>query len=443
MRISSATRPMWSPPTPRFAVNRLWKTPVTRNSSRSSAGTEDPCSTPRPCCEIHPGCWPGSAPPSASPTTPRCCIGRPGAATRTASGLHTGTPRWRHRPASGRTIRGRPSSRTGCATSSTRLSPTTTSWLRPPYDARPLLVRTPAYAGTVSKLSGHTLQEDHVHPDMFRAKPRYAARDHTRVTITDRPTIHSGHAGDLAHGTGTEYLLGGVQLRQAEVAYLVRNGGHIGKREHGLPGDALRAGYRSGGDESGIDDDEQVGGVGLRDEAPAVEHHSIVGSGGVRLHFGQDGVEQVVVVDLRVEHVRGGPAHTSRDQAQPGRGVHRFLELGQHDQGAPGRVEPGVHATGQLNAPGQRESYVDTVGHSVGPQGFTQSSGDVRVRRDRGEAERGRGTPQPGKVFAQCEDLPVIEPQAFPHGVAALNHRVERRDSRLVAVTEYAVNPVE
>jgi hypothetical protein len=52
------------------------------------------------------------------------------------------------------------------------------------------------------------------------------------------------------------------------------------------------------------DDREQVRGVGLGDEPALVEHQRVVGPGRVGLELGQDRVEQVVVVDLRVEHVR-------------------------------------------------------------------------------------------------------------------------------------------
>src|ERR1039457_6196548 len=55
-----------------------------------------------------------------------------------------------------------------------------------------------------------------------------------------------------------------------------------------------------------------------------------------------------------------------------------------------------------------------------------------------GRRTRAGRAAQPGQVLAQPEDLPVVEPQAFPDRVAALDGRVERAHPRLVAVAEPA-----
>ena len=45
---------------------------------------------------------------------------------------------------------------------------------------------------------------------------------------------------------------------------------------------------------------------------------------------------------------------------------------------------------------------------------------------------------QPVQVLVQLEDAPIVEPQALPDGVAALDDRVERADTGLVPVDSAA-----
>ena len=95
-----------------------------------------------------------------------------------------------------------------------------------------------------------------------------------------------------------------------------------------------------------------------------------------------------------------------------------------------------------LTPAGQRQPDVHAVAHVVRPQRLGDRGGDLRVGRDAGEPERRRGAAQPGQVRVEAEDPPVVQPQPLPHRVAALHHRVERRDARLVPVPQHAVDPV-
>ena len=112
------------------------------------------------------------------------------------------------------------------------------------------------------------------------------------------------------------------------------------ERQDRRSGDALRTGDRARRGQRAVDDGEKVRRVRLGDEPATVEHQRVVGPGDVRLHLGEDRVEQVVVVDLRVEDVRTRPAGARGDQPQTGRVVHRRLVFRQHDQRAAGLVEP-------------------------------------------------------------------------------------------------------
>ena len=62
-------------------------------------------------------------------------------------------------------------------------------------------------------------------------------------------------------------------------------------------------------------------------------------------------------------------------------------------------------------------------------------------RGDRRERQRPGRPAQPGQVLREPEDPAVVEPQALPDGVAALDDGVERAETcGLVAVAQHAVD---
>jgi hypothetical protein len=180
--------------------------------------------------------------------------------------------------------------------------------------------------------------------------------------------------------------------------------------------------------------------VRLRDKSPVVQHHRVVGARHVRLDLGQDRGEQVVVVDLGVQGVRGVAPDARRDQADPGPVVDRVLELGQHDQRRPGDVEPGIHARGELDAAGQRQADVDAGVHRISGQ-RPADLGHEGLAGGHGGEPQGVGRPaQPGQVLLQREDPAVGQPQALPDRVAALHDGIERGHPRLVPVRQAAAD---
>ena len=60
-----------------------------------------------------------------------------------------------------------------------------------------------------------------------------------------------------------------------------------------------------------------MGRICLRDKAAQVEHQGIVRAGLVGFDLGQDRVQQIRVMNLRVENFGRRPAHFARDQLQP------------------------------------------------------------------------------------------------------------------------------
>ena len=261
-------------------------------------------------------------------------------------------------------------------------------------------------------------------------------RDRPGGAVADLPPVDGDHRSDPAHRAGHEDLVGRVELGQRVVADHALDAGLGGELEHRAPGDPLGARGRRRCAQHAPGHQEDVGRVGLGDEAPVVEHQGVVGAGGVGLDLGEDRGQQVGVVDLRVEAVRRRTAHARGDQGDPGRVVHRRLVLGQHDQRRPRLVQPRVHPTGDLHPPGQREPDVDSVGHVVGLQRAPDLAGDLLVRGHRVERQCLRRPPQPGQVLVQPEDSAVVDPQALPHRVAALHGGVERADRRLGPVRQ-------
>ncbi len=99
-----------------------------------------------------------------------------------------------------------------------------------------------------------------------------------------------------------------------------------------------------------------------------VEHDGAVDAGDIGLDRGEDVVEQIVVVNLRVEALRRVAARRRGDHANAVVGVDGRLPLGEDDEGAARLVEARVHARRGLPAAGQRQPDVRLVTHPVGLQ---------------------------------------------------------------------------
>ena len=180
--------------------------------------------------------------------------------------------------------------------------------------------------------------------------------------------------------------------------------------------------------------------VRFRDEAAQVEKDGVVGPGLVRLDLGQDGVEQIGVMNLRIENLRRRPAHFARDQVETALGVNGRLVFRKDDQGWATLVEARVHPGGDLHSASEGESNVHPVAHLVGGECALDFLNQLLVRRNIREGERGGGTPQSLEMFVQLENAAVIESQPFPNRIAALDRGIEWTHSRLVAMHEPAVD---
>ncbi len=105
----------------------------------------------------------------------------------------------------------------------------------------------------------------------------------------------------LPHGSRREYLVGGIQLGQGQVALDGRYALFVADIEHHLPRQSGEAGVGMWRADRSASHHEQVRVVGLRHEAVQVEHDRAVDARYVCLYRSEYVVEEVVVMDLGVE----------------------------------------------------------------------------------------------------------------------------------------------
>ena len=183
-----------------------------------------------------------------------------------------------------------------------------------------------------------------------------------------------------------------------------------------------------------------MGRIRLGHEAADVEHERIIGAGLVRFDLGQDRVQQICVMNPRIEDFWRRTPDRAGDQGQSGFRIDWRLVFREHDQGRTRLVQPGIHAGGSFHAAGQRQTNMNAVSHFVGGECPPDFIDDFFIRRNFGKGERLRGTAEPGEVFVQFEDAAIIEPQSFPDRIATLHRRIERADAGFVPVHELAVD---
>jgi len=114
--------------------------------------------------------------------------------------------------------------------------------------------------------------------------------------------------------------------------------------------------------------------------------------------------------------------------------------FGQDDQRRAGLIQPGVHTGGDLDAARQCQADVHAVVHLIRLECALDLADDLVVKRNVGKRQRERRASQSVEMLVQLEDSPVVDAQALPDGVAALNRGVERADAGLVTVNQLTVD---
>ena len=96
-----------------------------------------------------------------------------------------------------------------------------------------------------------------------------------------------------------------------------------------------------------------------------IEHERIIRAGLVRFDLGQDRVQQISVMNSRIENFRRRPADAASDQGQPGPRIDRWLMFREDDQRRTRLIQTRIHPGRDLHAASQRETDMNAVSHFV------------------------------------------------------------------------------
>src|SRR6185437_13522611 len=95
--------------------------------------------------------------------------------------------------------------------------------------------------------------------DRLQVEVAHFLRDLASLAVADRAAVDLRDSGDAAQRAGHEGLVGGIDLRQGEVAFLRDVPGVAPGVEHVALGDALEAVEAGRGPDLAAADDEEVG----------------------------------------------------------------------------------------------------------------------------------------------------------------------------------------
>ena len=210
--------------------------------------------------------------------------------------------------------------------------------------------------------------------------------------------------------------------------------------EHQPAGDTGQTAVGVGRDQLTAADGEDVGVIGLGDKTRDIEHQRAVDTGDIRFDAGQNVVQQIVVMDLRVQTLCRVASGSGGDQADAGIAIDRRFPFSEHDKTRACPVEARIHAGRDFLAAGQGQSDMGPVTHTIGFQCGKQGRADLVALRHAGEGERVRGVEQAVQMRIQFGDTAVIDAQALPDRVPALNRAVEHRDPCLIAGQQAAAD---
>ncbi len=141
-------------------------------------------------------------------------------------------------------------------------------------------------------------------------------------------------------------------------------------------------------------------------------------------------------MNLRVQAIGRGAAKRAGDERDSRLVVNGRFMFGQHDQRRSRSVQARVHARGDLDPSRERQSDMDPVAHRVGGERLPDLLDDRLNARDLGKRQCQRRIAKPVKMFDEPEDPALVDPQAFPNGIAALHGGIKRADSRLIAMDQ-------
>mmetsp|Transcript_7538 Transcript_7538/g.31195 ORF Transcript_7538/g.31195 Transcript_7538/m.31195 type:complete len:351 (-) Transcript_7538:205-1257(-) len=258
-------------------------------------------------------------------------------------------------------------------------------------------------------------------------------RDGARCAVADGALFDHDDRRELAHGARREDLVGAQELGERD-ALDVAGDAEVGRDavDEEPPRDARQAVVGVGRQQDAVAHGEEVGAIRLGDVALDVEHDRVGRAGGVGGDFGEDVVDEVVVMDFGVEALRRvAPRRRDGEFDAPRVVVRRDrdgrLVLGEHDERRAEHVELGVHRGRRLDAARERQPDVRVVGHAVGEERLEQRVSDLALGMRVAKVEDLGRFGEPVEVGLEHEHAAaLVDAQALPARVAALDGRVER-----------------
>lgn len=246
--------------------------------------------------------------------------------------------------------------------------------------------------------------------------------------VGDGSTINFADPGEFAHGAGGEDFAGAVDLGHRDIAFGEVDAVRSTQIEDGAAGDTFGASDEAACQQGRFAlarDDEDMGCVGFSQKALFIEHDCIVCTGIVGFDLGENGLDEVAMVDLGVEAIGRESAGAGGDETEPfvadRRAVDRGFVFGEDDEGRSGLVEAWVHAAGDFDTAGECEADVDAVVHVVGFEGFADLVGELFVRGDLGERQGLCTRTESIEMLAKFEDAARIDAESFPDRVPPLD----------------------
>src|SRR5204863_8375628 len=126
--------------------------------------------------------------------------------------------------------------------------------------------------------------------------------------------------------------------------------------DDGGASDSFRAGEDAAGGHLAFAHNEDMSRVRLSDEAAGVEHEGVVGAGIVGFDLGQNGIEQIGVMNLAIENLGRRPPDLARDYGQSSVRIYGRFVFVWDDQGRMRLIRSRIHLGSFFDSDGNSQS---------------------------------------------------------------------------------------
>src|SRR5204863_2568381 len=126
--------------------------------------------------------------------------------------------------------------------------------------------------------------------------------------------------------------------------------------DHGGAGDSFGTRENATGDHVAFAHDEDMSRVRLGNETPSVEHEGIIGAGIVRFDLGQNGIEQIGVMNLAIENLGRRAPDLARDYGQSSVRIYGRFVFVWDDQGRMRLIRSRIHLGSFFDSDGNSQS---------------------------------------------------------------------------------------